>query len=63
MQTGKKEFWDISMLKHVDASVNPVEEKNAAAEAVRESVGRTAADKIDGRLHFQMEYYSQRCNC
>lgn len=54
MQTGKKEFWDISMLKHVDASVNPVEEKNAAAEAVRESVGRTAADKIDGRLHFQM---------
>lgn len=54
MQTGKKEFWDISMLKQVDASVDPVAEKNTAAEAVRESVGRAAADKIDGRLHFQM---------
>jgi|GEM_PF-1531786 len=54
MQTGKKEFWDISMLKQVDASVDPVVEKNTAAEAVRESVGRAAADKIDGRLHFQM---------
>lgn len=54
VQTGKKEFWDISMLKHVDSAVDPAEEKATAAEAVRESVGRTAADKIDGRLHFQM---------
>ncbi|MGN1211317.1 MAG: hypothetical protein ACI4TM_06490, partial [Candidatus Cryptobacteroides sp.] len=54
METGKKEFWDISMLKQVDASVDPVVEKNTAAEEVRESVGRAAADKIDGHLHFQM---------
>lgn len=52
--TGAKEFWDISMLKHVDAPIDPVDEKNTAAKAAREEVARQAADKIDGKLQFQM---------
>ena len=53
-QTGQKEFWDIGMLKSVEAPIDPVDEKNTAAATVREQVARQAADKMDGRLHFQM---------
>jgi len=53
-ETGQKEFWDIGMLKSIEAPIDPVDEKNAAAASVREQVARQAADKMDGRLHFQM---------
>ena len=53
-ETGQKEFWDIGMLKSIEAPIDPVDEKNIAAATVREQVARQAADKMDGRLHFQM---------
>ena len=53
-ETGQKEFWDIGMLKSIEAPIDPVDEKNTAAATVREQVARQAADKMDGRLHFQM---------
>lgn len=50
--TGAKEFQSVTMLKSVDAPIDPVDEKNTAAEAIRQQIAQTEADKIDGTLPF-----------
>lgn len=53
-QTGKKEFTSLDFIKSADPSLDPQAEKDAAANTVREQMAREYADRIDGRLQFNL---------
>lgn len=53
VETGKKEFSSLEFLKSADPTIDPQEEKQAAAQSIREQMARSYADRIDGRLQFQ----------
>lgn len=54
METGKKEFWDVSRLRQVDAPVDPAEQKQMTEETILRQFAQEAADKIDGVLPFNI---------
>lgn len=58
-KTGKLEQADPSAISKVDAPINVQEEKEAAADNIRQTVAQQQADKIDGKLEFkQGDIYS-----
>ena len=52
-KTGKLEQADPSAISKVDAPINPQEEKEAAADNIRQTFAQQQADKIDGKLEFK----------
>lgn len=52
-KTGKLEQADPSAISKVDAPINSEEEKEAAADNIRQTVAQQQADKIDGKLEFK----------
>ena len=52
-KTGKLEQADPSAISKVDAPINVQEEKEAAADNIRQTVAQQQADKIDGKLEFK----------
>lgn len=52
-KTGELETADPSAIFKVDAPINPKEEKEAAADNIRQTVAQQQADKIDGKLEFK----------
>ncbi|ERJ80079.1 hypothetical protein J5A56_00690 [Prevotella melaninogenica] len=51
--TGELETADPSAIFKVDAPINPKEEKEAAADNIRQTFAQQQADKIDGKLEFK----------
>ncbi len=52
-ETGELETADPSAIFKVDAPINPQEEKEAAADNIRQTFAQQQADKIDGKLEFK----------
>lgn len=52
-KTGKLEQADPSAISKVDAPINSEEEKEAAADNIRQTFAQQQADKIDGKLEFK----------
>jgi len=52
-ETGELETADPSAISKVDAPINSEEEKEAAADNIRQTVAQQQADKIDGKLEFK----------
>ena len=52
-ETGELETADPSAIFKVDAPINPQEEKEAAADNIRQTFAQQQADKIDGKLEFR----------
>lgn len=52
-ETGELETADPSAISKVDAPINAQEEKEAAADNIRQTFAQQQADKIDGKLEFK----------